>query len=58
MVIHTSALVGNLWETTIQPVSREELDVKLLSTLFLSAEEGENAWVDGFEFSDGLDQSM
>ena len=53
-----SALVGNLWKITIQPVSLEELDVKLLLTLFLSAEEGENAWKDGLEFSDDLDQSV
>ena len=41
---------------TIQPVSPEELDVKLLLTLFLSAKEGKNAWIDGLEFSDDLDQ--
>lgn len=58
LVIHTSALVWNLWKITIQPVSREELDVELLLTLFLSAKEGENAWMDGLESSDDLDQSV
>ena len=51
-------LVWNLWKITIQPVSREELDVELLLTLFLSVKEGENAWMDGFESSDDLDQSV
>ena len=51
-------LVWNFRKITIQPVSREELDVELLLTLFLSAKEGENAWMDGLKSSDDLDQSV
>ena len=48
----------NRWKITIQPVSREELSVKLLLALFLSSKEGESAWMEGLEFLDDLDQSV